>query len=44
MDNDGRTIEEFYATREGGSGCPGDDGGPHYFAFRDVLCQESHLY
>jgi hypothetical protein len=30
---DGRTIEEFHASRESGSGCPETDGGPHYFAF-----------
>jgi hypothetical protein len=31
---DHRTIAEFHATRESGSGCPGSDGGPHYFAFQ----------
>lgn len=34
--SDDRTIEEFHATRESGSGCPGADGGPHYFAFLDL--------
>lgn len=32
---DGRTIEEFHATRESDTGCPETDGGPHYFAFID---------
>lgn len=30
-----RTIADFHATRESGSGCPEADGGPHYFAFID---------
>lgn len=28
-----RTIEDFHATRESGSGCPETEGGPHYFTF-----------
>jgi hypothetical protein len=31
----GRTLEEFHATRESGAGCPGVDIGNHYFAFID---------
>lgn len=30
-----RTIADYHATRESGSGCPETDGGPHYFAFID---------
>ena len=30
-----RTIDEFHATRESGTGCPETDGGAHYFAFID---------
>jgi len=33
--SDDRTIEEFHATRESGTGCPEADGGAHYFAFID---------
>lgn len=32
---DERTIAEHHATREAGTGCPGTDGGPHYFAYID---------
>ena len=32
---DTRTIAEFHATRVSGTGCPGVDGGPHYFAHLD---------
>lgn len=31
-----RTIEQFHAARESGSGCPEAEGGPHYFAFLDL--------
>jgi hypothetical protein len=34
---DGRTIEEFHATRESGAGCPMVDIGTHYFAFIDPM-------
>ena len=30
-----RTIGDYHATRESGTGCPEADGGPHYFAFID---------
>lgn len=30
-----RTIENYHATRESGSGCPETNGGAHYFAFLD---------
>ena len=30
-----RTIADFHATRESGSGCPETNGGRHYFAFID---------
>lgn len=30
-----RTIPQFHADRESGSGCAEVDGGPHYFAFID---------
>jgi len=30
-----RTIADFHATRESGSGCPETDGGAHYFIFAD---------
>lgn len=30
---DERSIEQFHADRESGTGCPDADGGPHYFAF-----------
>jgi hypothetical protein len=33
MSGDNRTIEQFHADRESGTGCPETDGGPHYFAF-----------
>lgn len=32
---DNRTIEQFHADRESGTGCPEANGGPHYFAFID---------
>jgi hypothetical protein len=35
-----RTIEDFHATRESGSGCPETDGGAHYFAFLDPNVDE----
>lgn len=28
-------IEHYHQTREGGLGCPENEGGPHYFAFID---------
>jgi hypothetical protein len=33
--NSDRTIPQFHATRESGSGCPETSGGAHYFAFID---------
>ena len=31
----GRTIDQYHASRESGTGCPETEGGPHYFAFID---------
>ena len=47
-----RTIADFHATRESGSGCPETDGGAHYFIFADpqldgrtcMGCGEPELY
>lgn len=35
-----RTIADYHATRESGSGCPDVEGGPHYFAFLDPTSDE----